>query len=316
METPPELPLAPSPTPAAPVAVVSTAAAAVVTVSSKSTFIADSEEKCELASPKEEAMPISNAAPCTDTSDPSPAEEADAEVCKEPSSVASSDIQVTASTNLINEMNGVSEKVTAAESVVDVAQMEVAPLTVELETPEASPAEVESMPSSSALHTAPSPPPTPPPTPPPPSPPISVAAAAAVTTTTPSPPPLPSPSALPVVQGDLEGEESTRTTLNEEVKDTEKKEETEADGQLEESMEAQSLNLSKSPVPGKHLAPWLCAVNWRMKERHPWGGSSIRCFHFYLPKKTPTLILLHDHYCDCKMLIFVCKDKKNPHNCS
>ncbi|XP_075028038.1 eukaryotic translation initiation factor 4 gamma 3 isoform X8 [Calonectris borealis] len=250
-ETPPELPLAPSPTPAAPVAVVSAAAAAaVVAVSSKSTFTADSEEKCELASPKEEAMPISNAAPCTDTSDPSPAEEADAEVCKEPSSVASSDIPVTASTNLINEMNGVSEKVTAAETVVDVAQTEVAPLTVELETPEAPPAEVESVPSSSALHAAPSPPPTPPPTPPPPSPPISVAAAA-VTTTTPSPPPLPSPSALPVVQGDLEGEESTRTTLNEEVKDTEKKEETEADGQLEESTEAQSLNSSKSPVPAQ-----------------------------------------------------------------
>ncbi|XP_075577748.1 eukaryotic translation initiation factor 4 gamma 3 isoform X7 [Pelecanus crispus] len=250
VETPPELPLAPSPSPAAPVSVVSSAAAAVVAVSSKSTFTADSEEKCELASPKEEAMPISNAAPCTDTSDPSPAEEADAEVCKEPSSVASSDIPVTASTNLINEMNGVSEKVTAAESVVGVAQTEVAPLTVELETPEAPPAEVESVPSSSALHAAPSPPPTPPPTPPPPSPPISVAAAA-VATTTPSPPPLPSPSALPVVQGDLEGEESTRTTLNEEVKDTEKKEETEADGQLEESTEAQSLNSSKSPAPAQ-----------------------------------------------------------------
>ncbi|KFP22349.1 Eukaryotic translation initiation factor 4 gamma 3, partial [Egretta garzetta] len=249
VETPPELPLAPSPTPAAPIAVA--AAAAVVTVSSKSTFTADSEEKCELASPKEEAMPIPNAAPCTDTSDPSPAEEADAEVCKEPSSVASSDIPVTASTNLINEMNGVSEKVTAAESIVDVAQTEVAPLTVELETPEAPPAEVESMPSSSALHVAPSPPPTPPPTPPPPPPPpVSVAAAAAaVTTTTPSPPPLPSPTALPVVQGDLEGEESTRTTLNEEVKDTEKKEETEADGQLEESTDTQ--NSSKSPVPAQ-----------------------------------------------------------------
>ncbi|XP_075629492.1 eukaryotic translation initiation factor 4 gamma 3 isoform X16 [Balearica regulorum gibbericeps] len=249
VETPPELPLAPSPTPAAPVAVVS--AAAVVAVSSKSTFAADSEEKCELASPKEEATPISNAAPCTETSDPSPAEEADAELCKEPSSVASSDIPVTASTNLINEMNGVSEKVTAAESIVDVAQAEVAPLTVELETPEAPPAEVESVPSSSALHAAPSPPPTPPPTPPPPSPPISVAAAAAVPTTTPSPPPLPSLSTLSVVQGDLEGEESARTILNEEVKDTEKKEETEADGQLEESTEAQSLNLSKSPVPAQ-----------------------------------------------------------------
>ncbi|XP_055654891.1 eukaryotic translation initiation factor 4 gamma 3 isoform X16 [Falco peregrinus] len=251
VETPPELPLAPSPTPAAPITVVSAAAAAaVVTISSKSTFTTDSEEKCELASPNEEAIPISNATACTDTSDPSPAEEADAEVCKEPSSVASSDIPVTASTNLINEMNGVSEKVTAAESVVDVAQTEVAPLTVELETPEAPPAEVESVPSSSALHTAPSPPPTPPPTPPPPSPPISVAAAA-VTTTTPSPPPLPSPSALPVAQGDLEAEESTRTTINEEIKDSEKKEETEADGQLEESTEAQSLNSNKSPVPAQ-----------------------------------------------------------------
>ncbi|KFQ31937.1 Eukaryotic translation initiation factor 4 gamma 3, partial [Merops nubicus] len=85
---------------------------------------------------------------------------------------------------------------------------------------------------------------------PPPSPPISVPAAA-VTTTTPSPPPLPSPSALPVVQGDLEGEEGTRTTLSEEVKDTEKKEEAEADGQLEESTEAQSLNSSKSPGPAQ-----------------------------------------------------------------
>ncbi|KAM9370297.1 eukaryotic translation initiation factor 4 gamma 3 isoform 8-T8 [Phaethornis superciliosus] len=249
VEPPPELPLAPSPTPAAPVTVVSSAA--VVTISSKPTFPADSEEKCELSSPKEEeAMPIANAVPCTDTSDPLPVEEADAEVCQEPSSVASCDTPVTACTHLITEMNGVSEKVTAAETVVDVAQAEAAPLTVDLETPEASPAEVESVPSSSALPTAPSPPPTPPPTPPPPSPPVSVAAAA-VTTTTPSPPPLPSPSALPVVQGDLEGEESTRTSLTEEVKDVEKKEETEADGALEESMEAQSLNSSKSPVPAQ-----------------------------------------------------------------
>ncbi|NWR72679.1 IF4G3 factor, partial [Centropus unirufus] len=246
VEPPPELPLAPSPSPAAPLAVVS---AAVVAVSSKPTFPADSEEKCELASPKDETMPICNTTPCTDMSDPSPAEEADAEGCEEPS-VAPSDVPVTASTNLINEINGVSEPVTAAESVVDVAQVEVVPLTVELEAPEAPPAEVESVPSSSALHTAPSPPPTPPPTPPPPSPPVSDADAA-VTTTTPSPPPLPSPSALPVVQGDSEGEESTRTTLNKEVKDAEKKEETEADGQLEESTEALSLSLSKSPVPAQ-----------------------------------------------------------------
>ncbi|KFU88192.1 Eukaryotic translation initiation factor 4 gamma 3, partial [Chaetura pelagica] len=248
VETPPELPLAPSPTPAASTAVVPPAA--VVTVSSKPTFTPDSEEKCDLPSPEEEAMPGSDAAPCTDTSDPPPAEEADAEVCKEPGSVAPSDSPGPGSTHLISEMNGVSDKVTAAETISDVAPAEAAPLTVELETPEAPPAEVESLPPSSALPTAPSPPPTPPPTPPPPSPPISVAAAT-VTTTTPSPPPLPSPSALPVVQGDLEGEESTRTTVNEEVKDAEKKEETEADGALEESTEAQSLNLSKNPVPAQ-----------------------------------------------------------------
>ncbi|XP_025923217.1 eukaryotic translation initiation factor 4 gamma 3 isoform X10 [Apteryx rowi] len=259
VETPPDLPPAASPTPAAPVAAVTPPAAAVVAVPSKSAFTADSEESCELASPKEEVMPISNAAPCADTSDPSPAEEADADTCKEPSSVASSDIPVTASTNLINEMNGVSENLPAAETTPDVAPEEVAPLTVESEPPEAPPAEAESVPSSIALPAAPSPPPTPPPTspspspPPPPPPPLSVAAA--VTTTTPPPPPLPSPSALPGLQGDLEGEEeSTRTTLSEDIKDTEKKEETEADGQAEESTESPSLNSRKSPVPACTIA--------------------------------------------------------------
>ncbi|NWR62876.1 IF4G3 factor, partial [Bucorvus abyssinicus] len=250
VETPPELPRAPSPPPAAPVAVLSAAAAAVVTISSKPPFAADSEEKCELASPKEEAMPVPSTAPCADTSAPSPAEEAGAEACEDPGSVAPSESPVTASTSVVNEVNGVSEQIPAAESVADVAQPEAAPLTVESATPEAPPAEVDSVPPSGAPHTAPSPPPTLPPTPPPPSPPVSVAAAV-VTTTTPSPPPPPSPSALPVVQGDLEGEESTRTTLTEEVKDAEKKEETEADGQLEESTEAPSLSSSKSPVPAQ-----------------------------------------------------------------
>ncbi|XP_010082898.1 PREDICTED: eukaryotic translation initiation factor 4 gamma 3-like, partial [Pterocles gutturalis] len=122
VETPLELPLAPSPTPAAPVAVVSTPAAIVVAVS----------------------MPIPNAAPCTDTSAPPPAEEADSEACEEPGNVASSDIPVTASTHLITETNGVSETATAAESGVDVAQAEPAPLTVESEPAEAPPAEEES----------------------------------------------------------------------------------------------------------------------------------------------------------------------------
>ncbi|PKK24173.1 eukaryotic translation initiation factor 4 gamma, 3, partial [Columba livia] len=122
--------------------------------------------------------------------------------CQEPSSVAPADTPLTASTNLINELNGVSEKVTVGAEIL-------------------------------------------------PLPPLLVAA---VTTTAPSPPPPPSPSALPGVQGDLEGEESTRTALNEEGKDAEKKEETEADGQLEESAEAPGLNLSKSPVPAQPAA--------------------------------------------------------------
>ncbi|NWU86413.1 IF4G3 factor, partial [Onychorhynchus coronatus] len=255
VETPPELPPAPSPLPAAPAAPVAAAPAAAaapaVTVSSKAP--AEPEEKCELASPKEEAMPVPSATPCPAPAEPPPSEEPSAEVCVEPSRVASSESPGLGSAELINELineaNGVDDTGAAAQGGAEGAQPEAAPLTVESEPPKAPPAEGESVPSSpGALPAAPSPPPTPPPTPPPPSPPVAVAA---VPTTAPSPPPLPSPSAPPVVQGDLEGEESTRTTLSEEVKDAEKKEEAEADGQLEESAEAPSVNSSKSPVPAQ-----------------------------------------------------------------
>ncbi|XP_064534822.1 eukaryotic translation initiation factor 4 gamma 3 isoform X5 [Pseudopipra pipra] len=276
VETPPELPPAPSPLPAAPAAPVAAAPAAAaapaVTVSSKAP--AEPEEKCELASPQEEAMPampampvmpampampampVPSATPCPAPAEPVPAEEPSAEGSVggvEPSSGASSDSPGPGGAELINELineaSGVNEAGAAAQGGAEGAQPEAVPLTVEPEPPEAPPAEGDSVPSSpGALPAAPSPPPTPPPTPPPPSPPVAVAA---VPTTTPSPPPLPSPSALPVVQGDLEGEESTRTTLSEEVKDAEKKEEPEADGQLEESAEAPSVNSSKSPVPAQ-----------------------------------------------------------------
>ncbi|NWY00474.1 IF4G3 factor, partial [Nothoprocta ornata] len=251
-EAPPELPAAAaSPSPAPPVAPAAPPAIAVAAVPSKPPFTADPEESRE-PPPKEEAAPVATGAPCADADAvaPSPAEEAEAEPCEEPAPVASSDIPVTASTNLISETNGVSESVAAPESVADVAPEEAAPLTVEAESPEAPPADAEPAPAPVALPATPSPPPTPPPTPPPPpspSPPLSVAAA--VTTTTPSPPPPPSPSALPALQGDSEGEESTRTALSEEEKDAEKKEETEADGQVEESAESPSLNSRKSPVP-------------------------------------------------------------------
>nr|XP_048681350.1 eukaryotic translation initiation factor 4 gamma 3 isoform X28 [Caretta caretta] len=236
-EPPPELPLAASPVPLVPIAAAA---------SSKSTFTVDSEESCELTSPKEETMPISSATPCTEESDPSPIEEVDADTCKEPSTVATSDIPVTASTNLINEINGVNEKVTATDGIAEIVQQEVAPLTLEFEILEGLPAEVESVPSSIALSTSPSPPLTPP-----------IPVSAAVTTTTPPSPPLPpplllpSPIALPAVQGDLDGEESRRTTLNEVVKDTQKKEEVETDGQPEENAESQNLNSRKNPVPAQ-----------------------------------------------------------------
>ncbi|XP_053864963.1 eukaryotic translation initiation factor 4 gamma 3 isoform X5 [Malaclemys terrapin pileata] len=233
VESPPELPLAASPVPLAPIAVV----AAAVAVSSKSAFRADSEERCELTSPKEEAIPISNATPCTEESDLSPTEEADADTCKEPSTVATSYIPVTASTNLINEINGVNEKVTAADGIAEIVQQEVAPLTVELEILEGFPAEVECVPSSIALSTSPSPPLTPP-----------IPVSAAVTTTTPPSSPPPPPISLPAVQGDLHGEESRRTTLNKVVKDTQNKEEVEADGQPEENSESENLNSRKNPV--------------------------------------------------------------------
>ncbi|NXI08610.1 IF4G3 factor, partial [Irena cyanogastra] len=249
VETPAQLPRAPSPAPATPVAAVPTAAAA-VTVSSKAPPEADPEDKCELAFPREEAMPTPSATACPEPAAPPPADEPGAEVCAEPSSAVASlgdaPVAVPAGPGVTSDTGSARA---AAEPGAEAAQAEAAALTVEVEPTEAPPAEVESAPSPpSAPLAAPSPPPTPPPTPPPLSPPLSVAA---VTTTTPSPPPLPSPSALPVVQGDLEGEESTRTTLSEEVKDTEKKEETEADGQVEESQEALSVNSSKSSVPAQ-----------------------------------------------------------------
>uniref|UniRef100_A0A8C3QK75 Eukaryotic translation initiation factor 4 gamma 3 n=1 Tax=Cyanoderma ruficeps TaxID=181631 RepID=A0A8C3QK75_9PASS len=250
VETPPELPPALSPAPATPVTAVPMAATA-IPVSSKTLPTADLEDKCELASPGEEAMPIPSATACPEPAAPPPAEAAGAEACAEPSSVlalpSDAAVPVLAGPSVISSTS--SARAAGAEPEAEVAQAEAAALTVELEPPEAPPAELESAPSPpSAPHAALSPPPTPPPTPPPPSPLVSVAA---VTTTTPSPPPLLSPSALPVVQGDLEGEESTRTTLSEEVKDTEKKEETETDGELEESQEALRVNLSRSPVPAQ-----------------------------------------------------------------
>ncbi|XP_071305371.1 eukaryotic translation initiation factor 4 gamma 3 isoform X9 [Agelaius tricolor] len=268
----PEVPRAPSPAPAAPVPAVPAAAAA-VPAPSRAPPAAEPEDKCdkcELAFPREEAMPSPSATACPEPAAAAPAAEpgAGAEACPEPSRAVASPgdaaLALPAGPAGTGDTGG-------AEPGAEAAQEEPAAGTVEVEASEAPQAEVESAPSPpGAPAAAPSPPPTPPPTPPPPSPPLPVAA---VTTTTPSPPPLPSPSALPVVQGDLEGEESTRTTLSEEVKDAEKKEETEADGQLEESREALSVNSSKSPVPAQTAV--TAPKTWKKPKERTQGAEEV-----------------------------------------
>ncbi|XP_054373105.1 eukaryotic translation initiation factor 4 gamma 3 isoform X13 [Molothrus ater] len=261
----PEVPRAPSPAPAAPVPAVPAPSRAPPAAEPE-----DKCDKCELAFPREEAMPSPGATACPEPAAAAPAAEpgAGAEACPEPSRAVASPgdaaLALPAGPAVTGDTGG-------AEPGAEAAQEEAAAGTVEVEPSEAPPAEVESAPSPpGAPAAAPSPPPTPPPTPPPPSPPLPVAA---VTTTTPSPPPLPSPSALPVVQGDLEGEESTRTTLSEEVKDAEKKEETEADGQLEESREALSVNSSKSPVPAQTAV--TAPKTWKKPKERTQGAEEV-----------------------------------------
>ncbi|XP_061456766.1 eukaryotic translation initiation factor 4 gamma 3 isoform X3 [Rhineura floridana] len=247
-ETSSEPPLMALPSPVAVVAAAATAsAAATPLLLPKPMFVADSEDGCELASLKQEAPPLPSAAPCVEVPACLPTEEATADVGREPPRIVPNDLQVTASTTLINELNGVSERVNATDSVVELDEPEVVvPLAVELESPEAPLAEGESVPSSASvvtLPTIPSPPPSPPPMPP--SPPLFAAAAAASTTT----PPLPLPGALPALQGDVEGEETARTTLSEDMEETPEEEEVEVDSRPEEdALESQGLNPKKGPA--------------------------------------------------------------------
>ncbi|XP_072210173.1 eukaryotic translation initiation factor 4 gamma 3 isoform X7 [Excalfactoria chinensis] len=238
--TPPHTPPAPtvaqSPPPA-PLTAAATAAPA------KPSPAATPEERCEVASPKEEVMPLPSAVPCLDTSDPVPAEEPRGETCQEPGSAAApGDVLVTVSISSINELNGVNESVAAAESGADVAAGDAVLLATDTQEPAAAPGDLGTAPLPSTPCVAPSPPPAPAASPPPPPPPPP----ATLTSAAPSPP---LPPSAPHAQGDVEGEEGTRTAPSDELTDMEKKEEMEADGQPEESMEAASLSSNKSPVP-------------------------------------------------------------------
>uniref|UniRef100_A0A670J7U6 Eukaryotic translation initiation factor 4 gamma 3 n=1 Tax=Podarcis muralis TaxID=64176 RepID=A0A670J7U6_PODMU len=224
-ETSTELPLMALPSPAVVIA------AAATPLPPKSTFAPDSEDGCELASSKQEAAPLHSAAPCLEVPVCPPTDDASADIGREPPRIFPNDLQVTASTNLITELNGVSERVTVTDGILEPDQPEAAgPLAVDLESPEAPLDEAESvpLPASVALPAVPS----------------------LATSPLPPPPsasPLPLPGALPALQGDLEGEEATRTTLGEDTQENLEKEEVEVDGQPEDNADSQGLNSKKGP---------------------------------------------------------------------
>ncbi|XP_063001331.1 eukaryotic translation initiation factor 4 gamma 3 isoform X4 [Elgaria multicarinata webbii] len=244
-ETPPERPALPS----SPVAAVAAAAP------SQLPLAADLEDGCERASPNQDSPPLPSAVPCMDTTPAGgPPDETGADICREPPRIVPNDLQVTASTHLIHELNGVSERATVSDSAVDLDPEEpVVPPAAEMDSPDASQAGAESAPPSAsvALPTVPSPPPSSPPPAAPSLPPSAAAAAAAAATTTsplpPPSPPLPLLGALPALQGDLEGEEATRTTLTEDPPEALSTEEVEVDGRPEENEESQGLNAKQGP---------------------------------------------------------------------
>eukprot|EP00074_Homo_sapiens_P083591 XP_016858183.1 eukaryotic translation initiation factor 4 gamma 3 isoform X20 [Homo sapiens] len=240
-----ELPLPPSPTTVSSVARSTIAAPTSSALSSQPIFTTAIDDRCELSSPREDTIPIPSLTSCTETSDPLPTNENDDDICKKPCSVAPNDIPLVSSTNLINEINGVSEKLSATESIVEIVKQEVLPLTLELEILENPPEEMklECIPAPITPSTVPSFPPTPP-TPPasPPHTPVIVPAAATTVS---------SPSAAITVQRVLEEDESIRTCLSEDAKEIQNKIEVEADGQTEEILDSQNLNSRRSPVPAQ-----------------------------------------------------------------
>ncbi|XP_033083850.1 eukaryotic translation initiation factor 4 gamma 3 isoform X3 [Trachypithecus francoisi] len=240
-----ELPLPPSPTTVSSIARSTVASPTSSALSSQPIFTTAIDDRCELSSSREDTVPVPSLTSCTETSDPLPTNENDGDICKKPCSVAPNDIPLISSTTLINEINGVSEKLPATESTVEIVKQEVLPLTLELEILENPPEEMklECIPTPITPSTVPSFPPTPP-TPPASPPPTPVIVPAAATTVS-------SPSAAITVQRVLEEEESIRTCLSEDAKEIQNKIEVEADGQTEEILDSQNLNSRRSPVPAQ-----------------------------------------------------------------
>ncbi|XP_069435256.1 eukaryotic translation initiation factor 4 gamma 3 isoform X21 [Ovis canadensis] len=243
IESIPELPLPPSPTAISPLARSTITSPTSVALSSQPIFTTAIDDRCELSSSKEDTVPIPSPTSCTEASDPLPTDEIDDDICKKSCSVAPNDIPLISSTNLINEMNGVNEKLPATESIVEIVKQEVLPLTLELEILENPPEEmkVECVPTPITPSIVPSfsPSPPTPPASPPPTPVIVPAAATSVNTG----------SGPTGVQRVFEEDENIRTCLSEDAKEIQNKVEVEADGQTEEIVDSQNLSSRKSPVP-------------------------------------------------------------------
>ncbi|KAM5247845.1 eukaryotic translation initiation factor 4 gamma 3 isoform 4-T4 [Ctenodactylus gundi] len=236
----PELPLPSSPTTVSSVAQSTVASPTSAALSSQPIFTTAIGDRCELSSSKEDIIPIPNLISCTETSDPSPTDEIENDICKKICSVAPNEIPLMSNTNLINEMNGVSEKSPATESIVEIGKHETLPLTLELEILENPPEElkVECILPPIVPSTVSSVSPAPPSPPASPTSAIVPAAATAISTL----------SAPTTVHRVLKEEESIRTCLCEDVKETQSKAEIEADGQVDEIMESQNFNSRRSPV--------------------------------------------------------------------
>lgn len=236
-EPTPEPPRTSSPTTLPPLTRSSIPSPTSAALSSQPLFTTVLEDKCDLSSSKEDALPVPSPTSCSAASDPSLTDDND--ICKKPCSVALHDIQLISSTNLINEMNGVGEKLPAKESIVDMVKQEALPLTLELEILQHPQEEMkaECTPTPVTPSTLPSfsPAPLTPPTSPPCTPVISATIARSVAAT--------------VVPRVAEEGESIRTCLSEDANETQNKTEAEADGQTEETVDSQTLNSRRSPAP-------------------------------------------------------------------
>ncbi|XP_015412706.1 PREDICTED: eukaryotic translation initiation factor 4 gamma 3 isoform X11 [Myotis davidii] len=241
----PELPLPPSPTAVSPIARSSIASPTPAALSSQPIFTTTLDDRCDLSSSKEDTGPVPSLTSCTETSGPSQTDVIDDDICKKSCSVASNEIPLISSTNLINEMNGVSEKLPTMESIVELVKQEVLPLTLELEILENPPEEMKvecvSAPITPSTIPSFSPSPPTPPASPPPTPVIVPAAATDVSAA----------GAPTAVHRVLEEDDSIRTCFSEDVKEVQNKTEVEADGQTEEIVESQNLSSRKSPAPAQ-----------------------------------------------------------------